>query len=64
MLVNLDTGVTVYSKNADVKRYPASLTKIMTYVVVAENVSDFTKKVKIKESVLKPLEGTGSSQSA
>lgn len=64
LLVNLDTGVTVYSKNADVKRYPASLTKIMTYVVVAENVSDFTQKVKIKESVLKPLEGTGSSQSA
>lgn len=64
LLVNLDTGVTVYSKNADVKRYPASLTKIMTYIVVAENVSDFTQKVKIKASVLKPLEGTGSSQSA
>lgn len=64
LLVNLDTGVTVYSKNADVKRYPASLTKIMTYIVVAENVGDLTEKVKIKKSVLKPLDGTGSSISA
>ena len=64
LLVNLDTGVTVYSKEADTKRYPASLTKIMTYVVVAENVKDFDTKIKITEESLKPLQGTGSSLSA
>ncbi|MDD6644797.1 MAG: D-alanyl-D-alanine carboxypeptidase [Oscillospiraceae bacterium] len=64
LLVNLDTGVTVYSKEADTKRYPASLTKIMTYVVVAENIKDFGKKIKITSESLKPLEGTGSSISA
>lgn len=64
LLVNLDTGVTVYSKEADTKRYPASLTKIMTYVVVADNVKDFDTKIEITEKSLKPLEGTGSSLSA
>lgn len=64
LLVNLDTGVTVYSKEASTRRYPASLTKIMTYVIVAENVSDFSTKVKVTSEVLQPLEGTGSSQSA
>ncbi|MBQ9673126.1 MAG: D-alanyl-D-alanine carboxypeptidase [Ruminococcus sp.] len=63
LLVNLDTGVTVYSKAADKKRYPASLTKIMTYVVVAENVEDFSKKVEVKQSVIDELVGTGSSLS-
>lgn len=64
LLVNLDTGITVYSKDADTKRYPASLTKIMTYIIVAENVSDFSTKVKIKQDVVSLLDGTGSSMSA
>ncbi len=61
-LVNLDTGIAVYEKAADEKCYPASTTKIMTYIIVAENVEDFDKtKVKVKASVLKMLDGTGSS---
>lgn len=64
LLVNLDTGVTVYSKEADTKRYPASLTKIMTYIVVADHIENLNTKIKIKESALKSLEGTGSSLSA
>ncbi len=64
LLVNLDTGVTVYSKNADVKRYPASLTKIMTYIIAVEHIDNLNKKIKIKEKALKSLEGTGSSLSA
>lgn len=62
LLVNLDTGQTVYEKAADKKRYPASTTKIMTYIVVAEHVNNFTRsKVLIKQSVLDKLKGTGSS---
>ncbi|MCH5298700.1 MAG: D-alanyl-D-alanine carboxypeptidase [Ruminococcus sp.] len=62
LLINLDTGQTVYSVKADEKRYPASTTKIMTYIVVAEHVSDFKRtKVEIKQSVLDVLNGTGSS---
>ncbi len=63
VLVNLDTGITVFSKAADKKRYPASLTKIMTYIVVAESVKDFSKKVYIKEELINELAGTGSSLS-
>ena len=62
LLVNLDTGQTVFSKNADVKRYPASTTKIMTYIIVSENVEDLENtKIKIKQEVLDTLDGTGSS---
>ena len=39
-LENLDTGLILYEKNADEKMYPASLTKIMTAIVVLENVKD------------------------
>lgn len=37
---NLDTGIVVYEDSADEQVPPASLTKIMTYIVVCENVSD------------------------
>ena len=37
-LVNLDTGITIYSENSHVKRPIASLTKIMTYIVAYENI--------------------------
>lgn len=39
-LVNLDTGVVVYSKNATEPLAPASLTKLMTSLLLMENVSD------------------------
>lgn len=62
LLVNMDSEQTVFEKNADEKRYPASTTKIMTYIIVVENIDDLDNtRVPIKESVLKRLEGTGSS---
>lgn len=39
-LENLDTGAVVYEKNASARVYPASLTKIMTAIVVLEHVKD------------------------
>ncbi len=39
-LENLDTGIVVLEKNADEKVPPASLTKIMTYIVVTDNIPD------------------------
>ncbi|MGN0488540.1 MAG: D-alanyl-D-alanine carboxypeptidase family protein [Ruminococcus sp.] len=61
LVVNMDTGQTVYEVKADKKQYPASTTKIMTYIVVAESVKDFSTKVEIKQEVLDILNGTGSS---
>ena len=34
LIANVDTDTIIYGKNADQKLYPASLTKIMTAVVV------------------------------
>ncbi len=63
-LVNMDTDTVVYSQNSDKKCYPASTTKIMTYIVVTENVKNpETEKVKIKQDLLDQLAGTGSSLS-
>lgn len=39
-IVNLDTGLCVYEKNADEKRSVASLTKLMTALLLIENVED------------------------
>ena len=64
LVVNLDTGMPVFEKNADKVRYPASLTKIMTYIIAYENIDDvYNTRVEIKQSVLNPLLGTGSSMS-
>ncbi len=64
LLVNMDTGIPVIEKNADKVRYPASLTKIMTYIVAMENIDDvYNTRVKIRQEVLNPLLGTGSSMS-
>ncbi|MDD5953423.1 MAG: D-alanyl-D-alanine carboxypeptidase [Oscillospiraceae bacterium] len=61
-LINLDTDSVVYAKNADKKMYPASTTKIMTYIVVAESVKDLEgTKITVKKSVLDDLHNTGSS---
>lgn len=62
LLVEAGTGQAVYSKNSSKKMFPASTTKIMTYIVVAETVKELEKtEVEIKSSALKRLEGTGSS---
>ncbi|EKY26151.1 D-alanyl-D-alanine carboxypeptidase family protein [Clostridium celatum] len=37
--MDLDTGEIIYSKNADVKRSPASTTKLLTSLIFAENKS-------------------------
>lgn len=61
---SLDTGEVLYEKNADVKRYPASTTKIMTYIVTVENVEDIENaRVEIKQDIISMLDGTDSSMS-
>ena len=37
MLVNLNSGKVIFEKNANEKMYPASLTKILTAIIVLEN---------------------------
>ncbi|MDE7294290.1 MAG: D-alanyl-D-alanine carboxypeptidase [Oscillospiraceae bacterium] len=40
VMINLDKDVVIYEKNADKKMYPASLTKIVTAMVVLDNIED------------------------
>ncbi len=61
-LENLDTGISVYQKEENARRYPASTTKIMTYIITVESVDDIKNtSVTVKNSVLQELENTGSS---
>lgn len=52
-MVNLDTGMPVYEKDPDAKRYPASLTKVMTYIVACEYFDDIENtRIEIKQSII------------
>ena len=63
MLSNMDTGEILYSKNPDERLYPASITKLMTALVVCENVDDLNQTVTIDGDLLESLLGTDSSLS-
>lgn len=61
-LINLDTGKVLYEKNADKKIYPASTTKIMTAIVVLENITDLDgPQIELKLYIQNALSGTGAS---
>ena len=56
-LEELSTGTVVYTYNADEQIYPASTTKIMTFIVVAENVEDLDHTmVEVTEESLADLD--------
>ena len=59
LLVNNDTGLVLYQKNPDEKVYPASLTKLMTALLMFENCADIdTETVTVSENAIKSLYGT------
>ncbi|NLJ32082.1 MAG: D-alanyl-D-alanine carboxypeptidase [Clostridiales bacterium] len=63
-LVNLNTGAVVYEKNPNKKQYPASTTKIMTYIIASEKIKDLDgTKITVSKKVVDKLLGTGSSLS-
>lgn len=61
MLINLDDEAcpVVAEKNPDKRLYPASLTKIVTAMVVLNNVKDVNVKVKMSQSAFDATLGTG-----
>lgn len=61
-LLNLDTDTELFSMNATKRMHPASLTKVMTYLVTVDHVQDiYNTKVMIKKDILDMLLGTDSS---
>ena len=61
ILVDATDGHDIYSENADSKVFPASITKLMTALVVAENVDDLSVIVTANESAFEGLSDAGSS---
>ena len=61
LLVNADTDTVIYSKNADKITAPASLTKIVTALVVLNETNDLQKKITCSYDAIHSLDGTGSS---
>lgn len=64
MLVSMDTDEVLYEKNADKQVYPASITKIMTVLLMLESDKyDSDAKIAMSEQALDLISGTGSSVS-
>lgn len=61
MLINLDDDSypVVAEKNPDERLYPASLTKIVTAMIVLNNVKDLNAKTKMSQSAFDATLGTG-----
>lgn len=55
LLINTDNETVIFDKNADKKSAPASLTKIVTCMVVLENCADLSVKVTCKGESLNGL---------
>ncbi len=61
MLISLDTGDILFEKNADKRMYPASITKLLTALVVIENANNFeTDVLTYTNSANNLILGTGS----
>ena len=60
LLLELNSGIVIYSKNAEERVYPASLTKIMTCLVAIEYAArDMDKYVTVSESALEGISEAG-----
>ncbi|MBQ1922623.1 MAG: D-alanyl-D-alanine carboxypeptidase [Lachnospiraceae bacterium] len=59
ILIDLDTGKTLYEKNADEKAYPASVTKIMTALLAVEAIEkgnlDLKQEITVPKEVLSSI---------
>ena len=61
LLVSTDNDEVIFAKNANKQTAPASLTKVITAIVVLENCTNLEAVVTVPESCIRELDGTGSS---
>ena len=61
LLVSTDNDEVIFAKNANKQSAPASLTKVITAIVVLENCTNLDAIVTVPESCIRELDGTGSS---
>ena len=60
LIAYLDTDTVIYEKNADEKMYPASITKLMTAIVMLENIDLENDVLTYSKTALNKILGTGS----
>ena len=60
VVMDAATGHVIYAKQADVKRYPASITKVMTALLAIENCS-MDEEVEYTQEILNSIEAGSSS---
>ena len=60
LLISPDSGMVLYEKNADERRFPASTTKIMTALITLERVSDLSETVTAEASDFEHLSADSS----
>ena len=61
LLVNVDTDTVVYAKNADMITAPASLTKIVTALVVLDKGDSLSTQITCSDEAINSIMGTDSS---
>ena len=61
VLVDVQTGAVLAEKNMDEKIYPASMTKVMTLLVAAENLPDLDATFTMTQAIIDPLYLAGAS---
>ena len=49
VLMDATTGIVLYSHEANVPKYPASITKIMTALIVLEHTEDFQERIEFSD---------------
>ena len=61
LVVYLDNDTVIYDKNADKKMYPASIAKLMTAIVMLENINNLENEyITYSKTALNLILGTGS----
>ena len=60
-MINMEDGAVIFDNNSDVPVAPASLTKIMTALVVLRNIKDLNQTVTVSPIAIESLYGTGRS---
>lgn len=59
-VMNTNTGEIIFQKNMDEKKYPASITKIMTAIVALENCSDLSETLTFSDQAVNSLTSNSS----
>ena len=61
ILVEVGSNTSVAEKNPDMRIYPASMTKVMTLIVVCENVTSLDTRLEVTQEVADYMASTGGS---